>query len=184
MYTSRVEYALHTVLNLHLAGADAQPSARELADFQELPLAFIRRLLTQLEKAGVVRSSEGVRGGWRLARPAAAISVLHIADAAQGREPLFDCREIRKRCALWRNGTAPPSAVNGVCAINAVMLRAESAMRDELASTSIADLAEVVTAKHTPAGTSATPVWFAEQYARRRGPLPPAGPQRSEARHV
>ena len=99
-YGPRVEYALHTLLNLSLAPADTAPSARDLADFQKLPVAFMRKLLTQLERSGLIVGAEGVRGGWRLSRPAAGITVLEIVDAAQGRDVLFECREIRARCAL------------------------------------------------------------------------------------
>lgn len=169
LYTARVEYALHTVLNLQLAGDGAQPSARELATFQQLPLAFTRRLLTQLEKAGIVRAAEGVRGGWQLARPAGQITVLDVAEAAQGREPLFDCQEVRAHCALWADGEAPARATSGVCTINAVMLRAEAAMRRELAGTTIADLAAQLTQKRSPSASAAVPVWFAAQSADRRG---------------
>jgi Rrf2 family protein len=173
-YTARVEYALHTVLNLLRAGPQSSPSARELADFQRLPVAFTRRLLSQLEKAGIVTGTEGVRGGWRLARPADELTVLEVADAAQGIEPLFDCREIRRHCALWADDDPPPSARRGVCSINAVMLRAEAAMRRELAATTIADLAIQLGAKAGPAAARAVPVWFATEYARRRPPRDPA----------
>ena len=58
-YGARVEYALHTLLNLSLAPTGTAPSARDLADFQKLPVAFIRKLLTQLEKSGLVLEPEG-----------------------------------------------------------------------------------------------------------------------------
>src|SRR5204862_7692372 len=75
-YSARVEYALHTLLNLSLVHAGAAPSATELAEFQHLPLMYVRKLLTQLEKSGLVTATEGVRGGWRLARDPNSIAVL------------------------------------------------------------------------------------------------------------
>ena len=91
-YGAGVEYALHTLLNLSLAPAGTAPSARDLAEFQRLPLAFMRKLLTQLDKAGLVRGSEGIRGGWQLARETNTITLLEAAEAVQGRDPLFECR--------------------------------------------------------------------------------------------
>lgn len=167
-YGAGVEYALHTLLNLNLAPAEAAPSARDLADFQRLPVAFMRKLLTQLEKAGLVAGSEGVRGGWRLARDAAAITALEVADAVQGQEPLFECRNIRARCALWADGEAPRTATGGVCSIHAVMLAAEAAMRDELAAHTLADIAGRVSAKVSPAAAVRIPGWFADRYSGRR----------------
>ena len=167
-YGAGVEYALHTLLNLSLAPSATVPSARDLAEFQRLPLAFMRKLLTQLERAGLVSGSEGVRGGWKLARAPDAITTLDVADAVQGREPLFECREIRAHCALWVEGAAPRAATSGTCAIHAVMLSAEAAMRRELAQRTLADIAGQVSAKTS--ATSATTIadWFADRYAGRR----------------
>src|SRR5438874_2078162 len=167
-YGARVEYALHTLLNLSLPPAGTAPSARDLADFQKLPVAFMRKLLTQLEKSGLIDGAEGVRGGWRLSRPAREISVLEIIDAAQGNDALFECREIRARCALWPDDAPPRGARSGVCEIHAVMLAAERAMRTELASHTLEDIAARVGAKAPRYVTTDLPGWFANRYAIRR----------------
>ena len=167
-YGAGVEYALHTLLNLSLAPDETAPSARDLAAFQRLPLAFMRKLLTQLEKAGLVEGSEGLRGGWKLAREPRKITVLEVAEAAQGPSPLFECREIRGRCALWEEGAAPRAATSGICEIHAVMLAAEAAMRRELAKSTLADIAQRVKAKSARPDSTAIPDWFAGRYAERR----------------
>lgn len=174
-YGAGVEYALHTLLNLALAPAGTAPSARDLADFQRLPVPYIQKLLTLLEKAGIVAAAEGVRGGWRLTRAPAAIPVLAVADAAKGDDALFRCREIRARCALWPDGEAPRGAVSGVCSIHAVMLSAEQAMRRELAAHSLADLVRQVTGKSSPAYPKIVGGWFDERYTQRRGGGPAGG---------
>ena len=169
-YGAAVEYALHTLLNLSHAPAGANPSARDLAEFQRLPVPFMRKLLTQMEKAGLVAGAEGIRGGWRLARDAAAITLLEAAEAVQPGAPLFECREIRGRCALWPDGRAPAAATSGVCTIHAAMLAAEAAMRRELAARSIADIATLVAAKTGNRGAQTIPDWFRQRYAGRRRP--------------
>lgn len=168
LYGAGVEYALHTLLNLSYAPAGTAPSARDLADFQRLPLAFMRKLLTQLEKAGLIAGAEGVRGGWRLARGPERITALEVAEAAQGPAPLFECREIRGRCALWEDGAVPKAATSGVCEIHAVMLAAEAAMRRELAKSTLADIARRVKAKSARPDATTVPDWFADRYAGRR----------------
>nr|WP_232245980.1 hypothetical protein [Serratia plymuthica] len=45
---------------------------------------------------------------------------------------LFDCQEVRGRCAVFDN-SPPDWAVAGKCAIHTVMLQAEKTMRDALA---------------------------------------------------
>jgi Rrf2 family protein len=172
MYGARVEYALHTLLNLSLAPPTSAPSARDLADFQRLPVAFMRKLLTRLEKAGLVAGEEGVRGGWHLTRSPSEITVLDVVEAAQGREALFECREIRARCALWPDGSPPRAATAGVCAIHSVMLAAEAAMRREMTEHTLADIAARVGAKSSPAAATIVPQWFARRYADRRSTNP------------
>jgi Rrf2 family protein len=167
-FGARVEYALHTLLNLSLTPASTAPSARDLAEFQKLPVAFMRKLLTQLEKSGLVKAAEGVRGGWRLSRPATEITVLEIVDAAQGRDVLFECREIRARCALWPDDEPPRAARSGVCEIHAVMLAAERAMRAELAACTLADIAARVGEKSPRFVATDAPGWFAGRYSGRR----------------
>ena len=167
-YGARVEYALHTLLNLSLAPAGTAPSARDLADFQKLPVAFMRKLLTQLEKSGLIAAAEGVKGGWRLARRPEDITVLEIVDAAQGRDVLFECREIRARCALWPDESPPRGARSGVCEIHAVMLAAERAMRAELASHTLGGIAARVGAKSPRFVATDVPGWFAGRYSGRR----------------
>lgn len=174
-YGAGVEYALHTLLNLAAAPAGTAPSARDLADFQRLPVPYVQKLLTQLQKAGIVVGAEGVRGGWRLARDPGAITVLEIADAAKGDDALFKCREIRARCALWDDGAPPQAAVAGVCSIHAVMLAAEQAMRRELAAHSLADLLDRVTGKSSPAFPDVVGGWFDDRYAGRRSGGNPGG---------
>jgi Rrf2 family protein len=168
-YGAAVEYALHTLLNLSHVPAGVSASARDLAEFQRLPLAYVRKLLTQLEKAGLVAGAEGVRGGWRLALPAARITLLAAAEAVQPEAPLFECREIRGRCALWPDGAAPRAATTGVCTIHAAMLAAEAAMRRELAGRTLADIAAQVAAK-TGGRTNALQGWFQDRYDSRRQP--------------
>lgn len=136
--TASVEYGIHCLLLL--AGAGERPaSGRDLAELQGVSPSFVAKIFSRLEKAGIVQASEGIRGGYRLARPPEQISVLAIVDAIEGRKPLFECQDIRERCALF-SGAPPNWATRGVCSIHAVMLQAEKAMRDVLAERSLADI--------------------------------------------
>ncbi|MFS8113831.1 Rrf2 family transcriptional regulator [Rhizobium jaguaris] len=142
--TVSVEYGLHSLL--WLAGSATPVSSRDLAEFQGISPSFVAKIFPKLEKAGIVRASEGVHGGYLLARKPGDITILDVVDAIEGEKPLFDCQEIRGRCALF--GDRPPGwATAGTCAIHAVMLRAEKAMRDSLASQTLADVAGIVDRK-------------------------------------
>ncbi|MGK9164982.1 Rrf2 family transcriptional regulator [Inquilinus limosus] len=146
--TVSVEYGMHCLLWLIDKG-ETPLSCRDLADLQGLSPTFLAKIFAKLEKAGIVRATEGVRGGYVLARKPEDISVLAIVDAIEGHKPLFDCQEIRGRCAVF--GDSPPAwAMAGICSIHAVMLRAEKAMREVLAAQSLADIAQAVYRKAPP----------------------------------
>ncbi|KKC26944.1 RrF2 family transcriptional regulator [Sphingomonas sp. SRS2] len=136
--TTSVEYGIHCLL--FLVGNDKAMSSRDLAELQGISPSFLAKIFPKLEKAGIVAASEGVRGGYRLAREPDEISFLDIVDAIEGRKPLFDCQEVRGRCAVF--GEAKPKwATAGICGIHAAMIRAERAMRDSLASVTLASIA-------------------------------------------
>lgn len=161
-----VEYGLHCLL--WLVGRNPEPaSSRDLADLQGVSASFVAKLFPKLEKVGIVTASEGLRGGYLLARPPDQISVLDVVDAIEGKKSLFDCQEIRGRCALF-DGKPPVWSTAGVCGIHAVMLRAERAMRVELARTSLADLVRAVGRK-TPANVGAeVQNWLSDRVVHRR----------------
>ena len=145
--TTGVEYGLHCLLFLvHPRDQGRTASVRDLADLQGVPVEYVAKLFTKLQKAGLVVASEGARGGFRLAREPRSISVLDVVIAIDGKKQLFECREIRGRCAIF--GRKPPAwATQGVCAIHAIMLEADARMRETLASCTLSDLAARLTAK-------------------------------------
>ena len=115
-------------------------------------MEFVAKLFTKLQKARLVVASEGAHGGFRLARAADTISVLDVVVAIDGKKPLFECREIRGRCAVF-GGKPRTWATRGVCSIHSIMMEAEANMRKVLASRTLADIAARVALK-APAGFS------------------------------
>lgn len=140
LYGATVEYGVHCLLLL-VRPLEKPASSRELAELLGVSPTIVAKIFPKLEKAGLVMSTGGISGGYRLARDAAEISVLDVIDAIEGDRRLFDCKEVRQSCALF-GGTPPAWVSGGVCGVHAVMLRAEKSMRAEMARTSILDLAE------------------------------------------
>jgi Rrf2 family protein len=177
--TVSVEYAIHSLLWMTDAG-DTPLSSRDLAEFLGISQSFLAKIFPKLEKAGIVGASEGVRGGYVLARAPGEISFLQIVDAIEGRKPLFDCQEIRGRCALF--GERPPSwATHGVCAIHKVMLRAEKAMRDTLAAQTLADVGRAVASKAPSDFPFEAQAWLGDRTSTRgRKPYKNAAPAPSD----
>lgn len=143
-FSAGVEYGLHCMLYLvDERGDSREASVRDLAALQGVPYDYLAKVFTKLAKAGLVSASEGIRGGFRLARPSDEISVLDIAEAIDGQKSLFECREIRARCALFE-GTPPSWATEGTCAIHGVMLTAQARMQEALSQQTILDLSRRV----------------------------------------
>jgi Rrf2 family protein len=170
LYGAGAEYALHSLLVL---AARSEPvSARDLARFQKLPERFLAKILTRLEKAGLVEAIEGVSGGFRLARPPGRITVREVLEAADANRTLFECAEIRRHCALF-GGEAPGWSVSGMCRIHLFMKEAEDALQGFLASKTIADLGREFGQKAPKTFVREAESWFLERRmgrtAKRRG---------------
>jgi len=74
--------ALHAALVL--AGAGGRVSGRQIAARLGVSAAHLAKVLVRLEKAGLVRALRGPTGGYELGRPARAVSLLEVYEAAEG----------------------------------------------------------------------------------------------------
>jgi Rrf2 family protein len=144
--TEGVEWGLHCVTLAAVLPPEATLSAGRLAEYHGVPTPYLAKHLQALSRAGILDAVAGARGGYRLARPAADVSVLDVVEAIDGAEPSFRCTEIR------RQGPArlPAREYRVPCSIHVVMQRADDAWREELRGTSIADLVGMVAASAPP----------------------------------
>ena len=80
--TSQEEYGLRCLLQLIRASGNQQVvSVKEVAAKEGLSHAYVEKLLRLLARAGLVHSVRGVRGGYVLNRPAAAITLGEVVRA-------------------------------------------------------------------------------------------------------
>ena len=80
--------------------SDGRPaSAEELGRLQDIPHGFLQAILADLRRAGVVVSQRGQSGGWRLARPAAEVSVADVIRAVDG--PLVSVYGLRPEAVQY-----------------------------------------------------------------------------------
>lgn len=73
-------------------------SVREIAAAERVPYQFLRRILQQLVKAGLVESREGAGGGIRIKRDAAAIPVSDVIRIFQGEIQITECLFQKQLC--------------------------------------------------------------------------------------
>ncbi len=126
----RGDYAVRAGLAIALLDNGRPVSARRIAEYMDIPSRFLPHVLTDLVRAGIVIGTAGRGGGYHLAQPAGEIDLLRIVDAVEERgEPV--------RCVL-RGG---PCRIDGTCVVHDTFSAATDAMRRELASAKLADLA-------------------------------------------
>ncbi len=116
--SAKVDYAVRAMCELAAHGGDAPLKAEQMAAAQEIPLSFLENILVDLKRAGIVRSLRGQVGGYRLARPAEAVSVADIIRAVEG--PLADVRGVRPEALAY---AGPARALRDVWLANRVGVR-------------------------------------------------------------
>lgn len=105
--SAKAEYACLAVLALARVGADDPPlRIREIAQQHGIPERYLVQILLQLKGAGVVVSTRGALGGYRLAYPPEEISLGKVLSAIEG--PDAPPRELAKPAlrtlaAVWEN---------------------------------------------------------------------------------
>lgn len=116
----------------HCGGA--RVSAGQLAGETGLPAPTVQKLVSKLTWAGLLRSSRGVGGGLKLARPPAAISIADIVEAVEGPIALTACVEQGKHdCTL-----------ESACLVKPHWPQVNAALRGALAQVTLTQLVEEV----------------------------------------
>ena len=111
---------------------DERHTSRAIAGSVATNPVVIRRLLSQLAKAGLVESSHGAKGGFKLAKPASKISLLDIRSAVEDCGGMFAQRE-------KRNEKCPVACRMGEI-LKDVFAKVESKVAPELKRTTLEDI--------------------------------------------
>jgi Rrf2 family cysteine metabolism transcriptional repressor len=115
--TSKSPYAVRALCELALCGASVPIPIGELARRRDIPQQFLEGLFATLRRAGILKSQRGVKGGYLFARSPSEVTVLEVVELLEGELSAGDGAE-----EIWQQGV--------------------TALRDVLARTTIADLAE------------------------------------------
>jgi Rrf2 family protein len=83
--SAKTEYAAIAALELARCRGTADPvRLRSISEGQGVPEKFLVQILLQLKAAGLVTSTRGAAGGYRLARPPEEITLADIRGAIEG----------------------------------------------------------------------------------------------------
>lgn len=129
MLSQTAEYALRAVVYLAEQADPGLIPVGEIAVALDVPANYLSKILHQLARAGVVESTRGPHGGFRLARPA---ELIGLADVI---EP-FDSLEHRRRCLLGR----PECSDRNPCGAHERWKHVKNQTTDFFRDTSVADV--------------------------------------------
>lgn len=126
-YSNATNYALHTMVHLMGVPKENAVGVQELAEMQKLSPTYLSKILTKLTKAGLIESTPGAKGGYKIARTQTDASFFDVIKAIEGDANLFDC-------TIHHEG----------CLIEKTMRQAEENMKQELQEKRLSDLVKEI----------------------------------------
>ncbi len=125
-----VEYAFHSLFYMIDMPLGSTIGIKELAELNKISETYLSKIFTKLRKAGIVRSVQGVKGGYELSKKTENISFWDVVEAIEGSSYMFQCAEIRQNNILVDQNAK--DSHNCPCLIKVVMHEAEDEMRNFL----------------------------------------------------
>ena len=137
------DYAVRAAIDIARHWDGEPRKAREIAASMDIPVGFLKRILAELVSQGLLQSTAGPTGGYRLTRPPETITLLEII------EPLEHLL-VPEQCIL-RGG---PCDWSDFCPIHDTWSRAQKAFANTLDAATLDQLAridhDIEHAVHTP----------------------------------
>jgi Rrf2 family protein len=128
--SAKADYAVRAAVELAAASGDEPIKGEAIAEAQQIPLRFLENILGELRHSGLVQSRRGAEGGYRLARPAEAISIADIIRAVEG--PLATVHGDPAEELQYRGDAVP---------LREVWLALRANIREVLETVTLADIA-------------------------------------------
>ncbi len=145
------EYGLRCLLQVAFHDPSRPMTAQEIARAEGLGPEYVGRIMGALRAGGLVVSTRGAAGGYRLARPADQIGVWEAIEALGGEffpEGFCDCHPGRRRECVHATD----------CSIRAVWRRVEDTLKATLNAISLEDLRRDETSMVTWLDTQVAPL--------------------------
>jgi Rrf2 family cysteine metabolism transcriptional repressor len=139
LFSTKAEYGVRLLVELGRRGNGRPVALASVAEAETLPLSYLEHLVAKLRDAGLVTSTRGAHGGYRLARPAEEIRMLEVVEALEGPVAPMECfhadREGRVLCSHESDG-------DRACATKLLWTKVHGGVTRALAGTTLAELVE------------------------------------------
>jgi Rrf2 family protein len=96
----QVEYALMALADMQAANPGQLFSARELCARHQVPFDVMSKTMQRLGRAGILRSVQGVQGGYQIIKDLSRISLLDLMEAVLGGVATVNCLKKGVECPL------------------------------------------------------------------------------------
>jgi Rrf2 family protein len=94
--SKKTDYAL--IALTYIAGTGKAASARDIAERHDVPVELMAKVLQRLVQRGVLRSQQGIHGGYQLSRRPDTVTVAEVVEAIDGPLQLTVCGTTDERC--------------------------------------------------------------------------------------
>jgi Rrf2 family protein len=95
--STKGEYGLLAIIDLAMQPGEASVQALQIAERHDIPKQYLDQLMLMLRKAGLIESTRGRQGGYRLARSARNITLLNVVEAMEGPVTNSNFRSSRRK---------------------------------------------------------------------------------------
>lgn len=125
------DYAFRVVSYFSSLPPETIVTAKRLSEQEKIPMRFLLKIMRILVKKDIVKSFRGIEGGYALARPPAAISLLDVIEAVEGPITLNPCLADQNSCN--KNQTH-------LCPVHPILKEIQKKLTDEFRQYNFADL--------------------------------------------
>ncbi len=98
IYSRSAEYAIRAFVHLAQVPEGKYAMVKNIAEQEEIPAHFLAKILQQLARKGLLRSSKGPTGGFALRVDPSEISLLNIVEALDGLAAYQQCASGLSEC--------------------------------------------------------------------------------------
>ena len=153
-FTTKAEYGVRLLIEVGRQGQDSPVSLKAIADAENLPLAYLERIVALLKRAGLVQSTRGAHGGYVLARNPTDIRMDQVVLALEGSLAPMECF-VDDRAEDGRVLCSHHDDSGRGCATKLLWTRVQIGVLKTLGDTTLAELIDFQTRKLPRAGEPA-----------------------------